>query len=503
MIQYILECIAFQLVFLVVYDFFLKKETFFQWNRTYLIGSYLLSLVLPWIKIEALRKEIPETFYGYPEFLWNFQQSEIAVSIETAEKFTLTWQESIFLGGMSLALIWFVIKLWRLVQLRKKGEITYFKDFTQVLVPKSSLAFSFFKSIFLGEEVAKKEYPIIISHELVHIKQKHSLDLLFFEVMRIVGWFNPLVYVYQNRVAELHEFIADAHLPVGERKAHYELLLSQIFQTRNISFVNQFFKKSLLKKRIVMLQKNESKKILRVKYLLLMPIIAMMLVYSSIEAQKKEKNQNEQTANTKNDKNTDNKIFSATRDSLLDVPFAIVDQVPIFPGCEDEDDKRTCFRKMIQKHISKNFQYPQEAQEKGIQGKVSIIFAIDAEGNIIHIEKRGPDKLLEDEAERIIRKLPRMTPGEHKGKKVNVPFSIPITFKLESKELQNDMIIRFVNGIAPLYFVNGVEYTKKDVEAIDSDHIESINVRKGEEAIKKYGPKGKDGVVEIKMKKIN
>lgn len=114
-----------------------------------------------------------------------------------------------------------------------------------------------------------------------------------------------------------------------------------------------------------------------------------------------------------------------------DVPFAVVDEAPIFPGCEGEEDSRACFNEMIQKHISKNFRYPEEAQEKGIQGRVSIMFTINAEGNIVNIHKRGSHKLLEDEAERIIKRLPKMTAGKHKGKTVNVPFSIPITFKLE------------------------------------------------------------------------
>ena len=73
MIQYILECIAFQLLFLVIYDFFLKKETFFQWNRVYLIGTFGLSLILPWVKIEAFKKQVPQQFNGYSEFLWNLK----------------------------------------------------------------------------------------------------------------------------------------------------------------------------------------------------------------------------------------------------------------------------------------------------------------------------------------------------------------------------------------------------------------------------------------------
>jgi TonB family protein len=86
---------------------------------------------------------------------------------------------------------------------------------------------------------------------------------------------------------------------------------------------------------------------------------------------------------------------------------------------------------MIQRHISKNFNYPQEAQDKGIQGRVNVIFTIQRDGSIGNLKMRGPDRLLENEVERIIKRLPQMIPGEHEGETVDVPFSIPVTFKLQ------------------------------------------------------------------------
>ncbi len=115
----------------------------------------------------------------------------------------------------------------------------------------------------------------------------------------------------------------------------------------------------------------------------------------------------------------------------VDVPFAVIEDVPVFPGCENESDKRACFNSMIQKHISKNFRYPEIAQEMGIQGRVSVMFVIQKDGSIGNIRMRGPDKNLEKEAERIISKLPKMTPGKQRGRAVRVPFSIPINFKLQ------------------------------------------------------------------------
>ncbi|MBC6997142.1 energy transducer TonB [Cytophaga sp. FL35] len=115
----------------------------------------------------------------------------------------------------------------------------------------------------------------------------------------------------------------------------------------------------------------------------------------------------------------------------VDVPFAVIEDVPVFPGCENESDKRACFQKMMQKHIGKNFRYPEIAQEMGIQGRVSVMFTIQKDGSIGNVRMRGPDKNLEKEAARIISKLPKMTPGKQRGRPVRVPFSIPITFKLQ------------------------------------------------------------------------
>ncbi len=116
----------------------------------------------------------------------------------------------------------------------------------------------------------------------------------------------------------------------------------------------------------------------------------------------------------------------------IDVPFAVIEDVPIFPGCErvKKSERRNCFQEQMNKHIKRNFRYPEIAQEMGIQGRVYVNFIISKNGSITNIRMRGPDKNLEKEAQRIIAKLPRMTPGKQRGRPVRVPFSIPITFRL-------------------------------------------------------------------------
>ena len=120
---------------------------------------------------------------------------------------------------------------------------------------------------------------------------------------------------------------------------------------------------------------------------------------------------------------------SSDEDSI-DVPFAVIEEIPIFPGCEDSNDKRRCFQEKMDQHINDNLVYPEEAMEKGIEGRVTVSFNITKEGKITCIRTRGPDPLLEKEVLRIISLLPDMTPGKQRGTAVRVPYSIPITFRL-------------------------------------------------------------------------
>ena len=114
-----------------------------------------------------------------------------------------------------------------------------------------------------------------------------------------------------------------------------------------------------------------------------------------------------------------------------DIEFILVEDVPIFPGCEKvgKEERRTCFQEKMNKHVKRYVRYPRAEQELGIKGKVYIKFKIDVDGTITDIEMKGPSKGLENEAARVIEKLPKMTPGKQRGTPVRVPFSLPINFQ--------------------------------------------------------------------------
>ncbi|WP_298513371.1 M56 family metallopeptidase [uncultured Kordia sp.] len=276
MIVYFIQVVAFQLLFLLSYDLFLKKETFFNWNRVYLIFSSLISFLLPFIKIESFQNVVPQEYIVLlPEIVLTPQKA-----VATIEP---TWNWFLIIG-IAISSLLFIYKIVQLVKLRFKGRFVKRENYTIIIIPKSTTAFSIFRYVFIGEEIHEEKLEDVLSHELVHIREKHSLDLLYFELLRILCWFNPLVYIYQKRISELHEYIADAIVVQDKDKSdYYEKLLAEVFQTQQFSFTNQFFKHSLIKKRIIMLTKEKSRQILKLKYLVLVPVLIVSLLYTSCE----------------------------------------------------------------------------------------------------------------------------------------------------------------------------------------------------------------------------
>jgi len=472
MIHYILQTVVFQLLFLVVYDLFLKKETFFNWNRIYLLVTPLLSFVLPFAKIEILQKSIPEAYYiQLPAVIIGGNTSQAALDPSVAgETWAFDWAYVWYIG-IAVALLFFCYKLYKIYQMRNRGKVAKVDGFTIVNLPGTNAAFTFFNQVFIGEQLSDKQKESILKHEEVHVRQKHSIDLLYFELLRILCWFNPLVYVYQNKMVSLQEFTADAHVMAQRgKKEYYQELLSQVFQTQDISFINTFFNHSLIKKRIVMLQKSKSKKIFQLKYLLLVPIVGIMLIYTACT---QETNAQANTTEASFTSNSDSKILNniaALKESIaekgnmtpeeekalkmlyvltqedgihskafddvkdeLAIPFGVIERIPTYPGCEgmSNEDAKKCMAKKISEFVGANFN-SSVSKEDEVSGKVriSVIFTIDINGSVDKIKARAPVPSLEKEAIRVVSMLPKMIPGEHEGVKVGVQYALPIIFEI-------------------------------------------------------------------------
>ena len=533
MIHYVIQTIAFQVFFLLIYDVFLKKETFFNWNRFYLLATALLSFVIPLVKIARFKNVMPENYIiSLPAVILGQTQANVKTEQinQTILPFSFSVLDSIFYVGVGVMVFLFIYKLSKLVRLIKSSPKEYNNQFIIIRLLKSSASFSFFKYIFLGESLSAEEKETILKHEIIHVKHWHSLDLICFEMLRILFWFNPLIYIYQNRITELHEFIADAEaVKIEGKSTYYQNLLAQVFDTKKISFINPFFNQSLIKKRIVMLQKSKSKQVYLFKYALLVPVVFGMLVYTSCadntgvkevpELITPENNQETELVKTVNEvryqiqiqgdisdqeekglelllqtvkgsglsrslvndvqefitnkdetkltekisyvfeqiqakgeiseaetkalkglliltsKNGFNDPFFAEVLNDVEIPFGIIDQVPVFPGCEGlaaNADKKMCMSKGVQELVGQNFN-TKLAHELGLKGRqrINVMFKINNEGDVVDVRARAPHPTLTEEAIRVIKTLPKMIPGEQKGKKVNVPYSLPIIFQVK------------------------------------------------------------------------
>jgi len=501
MINYIVQVVLFQALFLAVYDFFLQKETFFKWNRFYLLSTPILSFILPLLKFKSIQNTIPQEYIEQlPTVFLNPQ----GVIVQANQYSSYNYLVIAFYVGLVLFLVLFLIKLFKIFQLISTNKVLKKENYSLVLLDDRQSAFSFFKYIFINKHLLKSEDLQIIKHELVHCKQKHTLDLLFFELLKIVLWFNPMVYVYQKRITLLHEYISDAEVVLAtDKKTYFNRLLAETFNVENISFINQFFKHSLIKKRIVMITKEKSKKMKQLKYLLIVPLLVSMLVYVSCtddakdellemesiikqneaitegkyldleqgkifvgkslagkivpyeEYTQKEKDFYEKFKNMPNpifdfsiviDENGERIRFIKTTvksDSYRvereyvkgeDVPFAIIEEVPVFPGCTGTKlQLRTCLQEKITAHVNSNFN-SKLANSLGLKPgvkRIFVMFKIDKEGNITDVKSRAPHQKLADEAIRVINLLPHMTPGKQKGDNVGVKYALPIAFKVE------------------------------------------------------------------------
>ncbi len=529
--QYLILVNIYLLLFYSFYVLLLKRETFFQLNRIYLVTASLLSFFIPliqssWAQSLFITQSVQRTIYTSPVMYYQFnpiQHTHITIGQIIG---------AIYITGiafLTIRLIWQLIVLKRLID-----------------EPQASAAYSFFKTVRLGDDLMNND--VVVAHENTHVKQWHSADILLVEAVMIINWFNPVVYYYRFAIKHIHEFIADRQaIKAGTTLEDYALLLlSQAFDVPIHHLVNPFFNQSLLKQRIKMLQKNRSKYAALIKYGLSAPLFMLMLILSSAtvnnsrpvrlfndKAKKvfltdatpsaseiadsigfEEKTNNQPVKKAK-------EIFIVPTAAVKEAPvdkdvFTSVEQVPEFPG------GLSAFGRFL----GSNIKYPAESRAKGIQGRVIIGFIVEKDGALTDFKViRGLDDAIDKEAIRVLKLSPNWTSGVQNGKAVRVAFSVPIAFTLldaasENKNAGNvsadittkdytakndtDKNAGLVMGAStrPLYIVDGREMDNDyNLENTNPKDIQSINVMREKSGMAIYGSKAKNGVIIVTTKK--
>lgn len=416
--QYLLLVNIYLLLFYGFYVLLLRKETFFQLNRLYLVSAALLSFMIPviqanWVQNLFITQQVKYTLYSSPVLVYNFKPTEES-PVSIGEVLLILYLAGIvFLSGR---LIWQLFKLKKVIS-----------------QPVSAVSYSFFKKVKLNAD--GEENAAIATHEDVHARQWHSADVLLVELVMIVNWFNPVVYFYRRAIKHIHEFIADRHaVKAGTDKADYAmLLLSQTFHTPTNDLVNSFFNKSLLKERIIMLQKNNSHRMALIKYGLSAPLFILMMILSSATLNNSD---TITVINTRADK-----VFSTPASKVTEItidgpaqtderPVAAPDTTPVYTSVERVPEFPGGLE-AFGKFLSTNIKYPAAAREQKIQGRVIITFVVERDGSLSNQRVvRGITGDLDNEALRVMKLSPQWKPGMQGDRTVRVQYSVPINFAL-------------------------------------------------------------------------
>jgi TonB family protein len=382
----------FIIVLLGFYVVFLKRETFFQLNRAYLLCSLASSFILPiiqtgWTEQLNITRQIKYTFQADPITIF-------ATSTVTTDHITFTKLGIyVYLAGMIIASVMLLIRLLAVRRI--------------MISSGTSSSYSFFKKIHLGNQSTDK---LICQHENIHAEQWHSADILFIEIVIVFNWFNPAVYFFRKELKNIHEFIADEGVLryAGNKREYAMLLLSQTFETPINNLVNTFFNQNLLKQRIMMIQKNKSPKNVLIKYFLAAPLLMLMIILSSA------------TTNSKASGTLSNNTLPLNKQGKV---YTAVDKVPSFPGGTDK----------FYEFLRTNIKYPAEMRQKKIEGKVFISFIVEQDGSLSNIKViKEPGYGSGKEAARVLGISPKWEPGMQNNKKVRVAYTMPISFTLKA-----------------------------------------------------------------------
>jgi len=281
--EYFLKASAVMILFYLCYVLFLKRETFFEHNRWFLLVGLVIALVFPmiiipvYITIEPLPVLEPVNFVSD-----NF----ISTSITTETPFDWLSLIPIIYGiGLLAFTIRFLLQFGSLISLLIKNPKSIEGAYTYIVIKNNISPFSFFKWIvFNPEQFKSEELALILNHEKVHVRQKHSIDMLLSELVSIVFWFNPLIWFYKKDIQQNLEYIADYQAQnTSENEKDYQRLLLKISVAHhNMSLPNNFYN-SLIKKRIVMLHKSRSKTSKQWKYVLVLPILSVLFTSMNIK----------------------------------------------------------------------------------------------------------------------------------------------------------------------------------------------------------------------------
>ena len=475
------------------YAFFLlvmRRTTFFRLNRALLLFGTLACFLLPILRVRTV--VAPQIALG-PLTAVSAEADPAGPSATSP----VPYLEIIYMIGFLAVLAWTITAYVRMRWTIRKGAAEPQEDGTKLVLMDGDIpSFSWAHTIVISRKDAETN-PAMLLHERAHIQKGHTLDTLWFTGVVLVHWFNPLVWIALSELKLLHEYEADETvLDKGIDATEYQLLLvRKAVGEKRFSLANGF-QHANLKNRIDMMLKTPSSAWHRLAWFAILPFLAgtMFLVNP---ARAKAVSMDPETLAVSQE--TAFVAPTAPEDTIKALPFDLIEVKPTFNGGDAGE---------FSKWVNENLKYPKAAYEAGVQGRILLQFTIGKDGKVGDVQVlRSANPDLDAEAVRVISSSPDWTPGYVKGEPVKVTFNFPVVFQLRGKkddapaaaEPQKASIQIRGNTDGVLFFLDGKEIPS--MEGVDPQTIESVNVIKGEDAVKQYGEKARNGVVQITSKK--
>lgn len=422
----------------ICYRLLFRNDTFFRLRRAVLLSVYLIAFLYPLLDISiwlSTRESVTEIVNYYSTIL---PLKTVVAADDTplsTEADWLTIAESymllIYLAGITLLFLRCIIELFTVIRLRLRSPKQLINGTTIYVLPSQEEPYSFFGWIFASPEShTPQALEEILVHEKTHVRQLHSIDVVLGEIVCILCWINPFVWLLKKEISSNHEYLADEQVMLaGYNKKEYQYhLIGLEHPEMAIAKLYNNFSVLPLKKRITMLNKKRTGRVEKVKYLTLLPLAAGLLLLNNIDAMARIVSR-QTTVPVPAEKTM---IAPAPEAISVEVAtplppdddkvYEVVDVMPEFPGGETE----------LLKYMARNVKYPAESIKNKEEGSLSLSFIINKDGSLSDIKVvKSLTPLLDAEAVRVVKNMPKWTPGKVKSKVVRVAYTTPITFKCQ------------------------------------------------------------------------
>ncbi len=398
---------------LTAYWLVLQHDKLLRFNRYYLLAT----LVLPWI-VPMLPSPLPGAGVSNGLITMTLPTFTVSGAEVTATAtpgigpITIIW-----LTGMVLSLGLFVWRWTKLIRMMQQPNVQRIDGIR--LIPTDGAIFSFGHTIFAPPALLEDPNHPVMRHEIAHVQQQHTADVLLGELATIVFWFHPLVHATKMAIRSNHEYLADAAALQSQgitRRSYSELMIQHATQPVALPLGNHF-STSKIKKRMIMVHTTISMKKALLKRALLLPILAGLTLWAC---------DSESSVNPTTNAEVQQDLVEepATAPTVeYDEVYQVVEQMPEFEGGQEG---------MIN-YLSNELTYPASMEEKNLTATVYVSFVISEEGKVTNVEvinNTSEEEAFSAEALRVIAAMPDWTPGQQEGKAVPVKYVLPIKFQL-------------------------------------------------------------------------